>query len=73
MSRYSKPNFHVCGPRVHVSESATDIERGSNTDPVVDAALEARINRPLRAMPVVPRASMLDEVTVPDSDTPSGS
>ena len=73
MSRYSKPNFQVCGPRVQVSASLIDTERGSKTEPVVDAALDARISRPLRAMPVLPRASMLDEVTVPESDTPSGS
>ena len=73
MLRYSPPNFNVCAPRVHVSASLNDIERGSNTEPVVDEALVARISRPLRAMPVVPRASIDDEVNVPDSDTPTGS
>jgi hypothetical protein len=73
MFRYSPPNLNVCAPRVHVSASLNEIERGSKIEPVVDALLVARIKRPLRAMPVVPRASMEDDVTVPDSDTPAGS
>ena len=47
--------------------------RGSNIEPVVVDAEVARIRRPLRAMPVLPRASIDDEVNVPDSDTPTGS
>ena len=73
MLRYSPPNFKVCAPRVQVSASLNESERGSKIEPVVDEALVARISRPLRAMPVVPRASIDDEVTVPDSDTPTGS
>src|SRR5215207_888811 len=73
MRRYSPPNFIVCAPRVHVSVSLNESESGVKREPVVDDALDARISSPLRAMPVVPRASMLDEVTVPDSDTPTGS
>ena len=38
---------------------------------LVDDALVARINRPLRAMPVLPRASIDDDVNVPESETPS--
>ncbi len=71
--RYSPPNFTVCAPLLQVSALLNDSERGSKTEPVVDDALVARISRPLRAMPVVPRASIDDEVTVPDSDTPTGS
>ena len=71
--RYSPPNFTVCDPLFHTSESLIDSDIGSNDEPVVDEALVARINRPLRAMPVLPRASIDDEVNVPESETPSGS
>jgi hypothetical protein len=67
MLRYSKPDFIVWEPRVHVTVSLREMERGSKSEPVVDDALEARIRRPLRAMPVVPRASIEDEVNVPES------
>ena len=63
----------MCAPFVQVSASLKDSERGSKIEPVVDEALVARISRPLRAMPVVPRASIDDEVTVPESETPTGS
>ena len=33
----------------------------------------ARISSPLRAMPVLPRASIDDDVNVPDRETPTGS
>ena len=59
--------------RVKVTVSCNEIERGLNTEPVVDEALEARISKPLRAMPVLPRASIDDDVNVPDSETPTGS
>ena len=71
--RYSPPNFSVCAPRVHVSASLKDSEFGVKVEPVVDDALDARMRRPLLAMPVVPRASMDEEVTVPESETPTGS
>jgi hypothetical protein len=73
MNRYSPPNLKVCLPVFNVRASTNDNERGLNTDPVVEPALEARISSPLRAMPLVPRASMEEEVTVPDSETPTGS
>ena len=63
----------MCAPRVQVSASLNESDVGSKTEPVVDDALVARISRPLRAMPVLPRASIDDEVNVPDSDTPTGS
>ncbi len=53
--------------------SLNDSDSGSKSEPVVVEALVARISRPLRAMPVLPRASIDDEVKVPDSDTPTGS
>ena len=71
--RYSNPLFIVCAPLVHVIVSMNEMERGSKSDPTVEAALVARIKSPLRAMPVVPRASTEDDVTVPESDTPAGS
>ena len=73
MSRYSPPPFTVCAPLVQVVASLNESDRGSKSEPVVEEALVARISRPLRAMPVVPRASIDDEVTVPDSETPTGS
>ena len=71
--RNSPPNLNVWPPFVHVSASLNESEYGLKIEPVVDEALVARISRPLRAMPVVPRASIDDDVTVPDSDTPTGS
>src|SRR5262245_56496566 len=69
MFRYSPPTLNVCGPRVNVSASLSEIERGSYAWPLVEALLVARTSRPLRAMPVVPRASIDDELTVPDNET----
>ena len=63
----------TCAPLLQVSVSLNDSELGSKIEPVVDAALVARISRPLRATPVVPRASIDEELTVPDSDTWIGS
>ena len=63
----------MCAPRVQVVALLNDSERGSKTEPVVVDAMVARISRPLRAMPVVPRASIDDDVNVPDSETPTGS
>ena len=60
-------------PREYVSVSLSAIESGSNAEPTVDAALVARMSNPLRAMPLVPRASMEDDVTVPERETPTGS
>ena len=71
--RYSKPPFSVWRPRVQVVALLSESERGSKNEPVVVDAEVARISRPLRAMPVLPRASIDDEVNVPDSDTPTGS
>src|SRR6188474_2914124 len=71
--RYSPPNFSVCAPLDQVRLLLNDSERGSKMEPMVDDALVARISRPLRAIPVVPRASIDCEVTVPDSETPVGS
>src|SRR5262245_14871747 len=73
MFRYSKPLLRVCFPRVQVTASLNDSERGSNSEPIVDEALVARISNPLRAMPVVPRASIDDDVKVPLRETPTGS
>ena len=73
MFRYSPPNLKVCPPRVSVSASLSEIERGLYAWPFVEALLVARTSRPLRAMPVVPRASIDCEVTVPESDTCVGS
>ena len=73
MRRYSPPNFTVCAPAVQVVALLNESDIGSKSEPVVDDALVARISRPLRAMPVLPRASMDDEVNVPESDTPTGS
>jgi hypothetical protein len=73
MRRYSPPILKVCAPRANVIVSLSDSDIGSKLEPVVDEALVARINRPLRAMPVLPRASIDDEVNVPESDTPTGS
>ena len=74
MLRYSPPTLKVWAPRGDASTaSLNEIDRGSKIEPVVDAALVARISRPLRAMPVVPRASIDDEVNEPDSETPGGS
>ena len=56
-----------------MSASLKDSEFGVKIEPIVDDALDARMSSPLRAMPVVPRASIDDEVTVPESDTPTGS
>ena len=53
--------------------SLNDSDIGSKIEPVVDEALVARMSRPLRAMPVVPRASMDEDVKVPDNETPVGS
>ena len=63
----------MCAPLDHVNALLNESDRGSKIDPVVDDALVARISSPLRAMPVEPRASIDCEVTVPDSDTPTGS
>ena len=74
MRRYSPPNFTRV--RARASRSCAllnESDIGSKTEPVVVDALVARISRPLRAMPVLPRASIDDEVNVPDSDTPTGS
>ena len=65
--------LHRVRARVQVSASLKDSDSGSKTEPVVDEALVARMSRPLRAMPVVPRASIDDDVKLPDSDTPTGS
>ena len=73
MLRYSIPPLKVCAPRVSVAALANESDRGSNFEPMVEDALVARISSPLRAMPVVPRASIDDEVNAPDSDTPVGS
>ena len=73
MVRYSKPPFKVWLPRVQVVALLIEIDRGSNTEPVVVDAEVARISRPLRAMPVLPRASIDAEVNVPDNETPTGS
>ncbi len=73
MRRYSPPSFSVCAPAVQVVALLNESDIGSKSEPVVDDALVARISSPLRAMPVFPRASMDDEVKVPDSDTPTGS
>jgi hypothetical protein len=71
--RYSKPPLSVCVFFVQVAASLNEMDRGLKFDPVVDEALDARISRPLRATPVVPRASMLEDVTVPESETPTAS
>ena len=63
----------MCAPRVIVAASENESDRGSNDEPMVDEALLARMRSPLRAMPVVPRASIEDEVNEPDSETPVGS
>ena len=63
----------MCRPVFHVVALANDSDLGSKMDPVVDDALVARMSNPLRAMPVVPRASIEDEVKLPESDTPVGS
>ena len=73
MRRYSPPNLTVCAPRDQVVALLIENELGSNSDPVVVEALVARMSSPLRAIPVLPRASIDDEVKVPDSATPSGS
>ena len=73
MRRYSPPTFTVWAPRVHVIALLNESDIGSNDRAAVVDALVARISRPLRAMPVVPRASIDDEVNVPESDTPTGS
>ena len=46
------------------------MERGSKIEPVVVDAEVARISRPLRAIPVDPRAPIEDDVNVPDRDPP---
>ena len=71
--RYSPPAFIVCLPRVSVTESLSESECGLYACPLVEALLVARTSSPLRATPVVPRASADCEVTVPDSDTCVGS
>ena len=63
----------MCDPRVTVSASLNDSEFGVKVEPIVDDALDARMRSPLLAMPVVPRASIDEEVTVPESETPTGS
>ena len=63
----------MCEPRVSVNASLNDSEFGVKVEPIVDEALDARMRSPLLAMPVVPRASIDDEVTVPDRETPTGS
>ena len=73
MLRYSPPNLKVWAPRVQVRASASEIERGLKRLPLVEALLVARISRPLRAMPVEPRASIDWDVTVPDNETCVGS
>ena len=73
MFRYSPPNLKVCAPREIVNALLMAIERGSYDCPLVEALLVARTSRPLRATPVVPRASIDCDVTVPESDTCVGS
>ena len=63
----------MCAPWFQVIASLNDSDLGSKTDPAVDVLLEARISRPLRAIPVEPRASIDCDVTVPESETPTGS
>ncbi len=71
MRRYSPPNFTVWAPPVQVVALLNESDIGSKSEPVVVDALVARMSRPLRAMPVLPRASIDDDVKVPESDTPS--
>ena len=56
---------------VHVVALLNDSDFGLKKEPVVDALLVARSSMPLRAMPVLPRASTEPEVKVPDSATPT--
>ncbi len=58
---------------VQVVALLNESDIGSKSEPTVVEALVARMSRPLRAMPVVPRASIDDEVKVPESETPIGS
>ena len=60
-------------PRVQVVALLNASDIGSKSEPTVVEALVARMSRPLRAMPVVPRASIDDEVKLPESETPVGS
>ncbi len=73
MRRYSPPNLNVWAPAVQVVALLNASDIGSKSEPTVVDALVARMSRPLRAMPVVPRASIDDEVKLPESETPVGS